>query len=68
MAASLISFDYKHIFATQAVMHVGGKMEAQNTHFPPFMRRVYNHTQGHSAATRSADRWVSHHGISDRFG
>ncbi|KAK5818591.1 hypothetical protein PVK06_023534 [Gossypium arboreum] len=39
------------------------KMEAWNTHFPPSMRQVYNHTRGRSVTAQSAGGWVSHHGI-----
>ncbi|KAK5811855.1 hypothetical protein PVK06_027234 [Gossypium arboreum] len=39
-------------------------MEAQNTHFPPSMRQMYNHTRGRNVTARSIGGWVSHHGIS----
>ncbi|KAG8497165.1 hypothetical protein CXB51_008377 [Gossypium anomalum] len=38
------------------------------THFPPSMRRVYNHTRRRSATTRSNSGWASYHGICDCFG
>ncbi|KAK5785294.1 hypothetical protein PVK06_039863 [Gossypium arboreum] len=36
------------------------------THFPPFMRQVYNHTRGRSPTFGFADGWTSHQGICDR--
>ncbi|KAH1121459.1 hypothetical protein J1N35_004619 [Gossypium stocksii] len=41
-------------------------MVAQNIHFPPSMRRVYNHTRGLNVTIGSVDGWASRQGINRR--